>query len=163
MAKFKSEIDKLRAGVPSAGGDEPEMCLTGILNALKECERNSLIYVYTDAPPKDLELMTQVQSLAKEKESKTIFLLTRVFRQKKSLVHRRSRSLRDSYISIAGSSGGTVVTTTKTEIKNVTLDLINAEEISKSAVDLVNVSMRTPPSTPTSTLEFTLDLSISHS
>ena len=189
---FTNAIDQLKA---DGGGDEPEMCLTGILEALKVCERNSLFFVYTDAAAKDEGLMTQVISIAKEKESKIHFLLTgNVYgkRKKRSIsVEKRSSgypysaiaassggtvvglvkdfvpaaklstssrfSSEDPYSAIAASSGGTVVRTSNAEIAAVSLDLINAEEISKSEVDLVKVSMPATRSSSTSQFNFTVD------
>ncbi len=131
------------------------MCLSGILASLEACERNSLVYVYTDAMAKDSHLLTDVIALASTKESKITFLLTNPL---PSAVDHSQRY--DIYEAIAASSGGGVITTNNDDIAEVSLDLINAEELARSAVDLVKVSLVSKPATSTSTYNFIVDPTI---
>merc|ERR1739838_245905 len=54
---FKMALRKLYA---HAGGDAPEMCMTGIKVAIENCRRGSTIYVITDIDAKDHELQNLV-------------------------------------------------------------------------------------------------------
>ena len=55
VGKGKEFIDQIDALYASGGGDCKEMAFTGILDALKKGPvRDSPLYVFTDAPPKDV-------------------------------------------------------------------------------------------------------------
>ncbi len=131
------------------------MCMTGIMNALDSCDRNALVFVYTDAPAKDAHLRTQVSALANAKKSKITFLLSNnaVLRSaslslysSSDLTVRASDNFEGMYGEIASSSGGDVVKTSNKDIAAVSADLINAHDVSKPFQDLVKASYTTSAS-----------------
>lgn len=70
-----STFDKIYA---DGGGDAPELCLSGLENILKNLPDKSYaeIFVYTDAPAKDVEKESLVLGLIEQKKARVAFLLT---------------------------------------------------------------------------------------
>ncbi len=58
------------------GGDCPEMCFAGIKEGLTKSLSYSVIFVFTDADPKDAHLLEEISSLARSKQSQVSFLWT---------------------------------------------------------------------------------------
>ncbi len=61
---------KINALTANGGGDTPELYYHGLLDALKVCEPNSIVFTFTDAPAKDDYLREEVLSLALIKSTK---------------------------------------------------------------------------------------------
>ncbi|KAF4090725.1 hypothetical protein AMELA_G00055180 [Ameiurus melas] len=69
--------DEINALVPNGGGDDPEMCLSGLQLALTGSPAETEIFVFTDADAKDKQLKNTVQALIETKKSVVTFILTR--------------------------------------------------------------------------------------
>jgi hypothetical protein len=65
IEKFKSTVLALTAG---GGGDCPELSITGMLNAVQLMEEQSTLFMFTDADPKDFDMVDQLLSIADEKK-----------------------------------------------------------------------------------------------
>ncbi|XP_077460412.1 von Willebrand factor A domain-containing protein 7-like isoform X1 [Stigmatopora argus] len=83
---FKMELNNLNA---DGGGDNPEMCLSGLQLALTGAPILSEIFVFTDASAKDAYLKNTIEALIQSTKSVVNFILTDV------LDSRRKRSLQD--------------------------------------------------------------------
>ncbi|XP_072945605.1 hemicentin-1-like [Epargyreus clarus] len=70
---FYNALDQIRV---YGGGDCPELALAGIKKAVERSKPNSYIYVFTDATAKDVELESQVKSMALDKSIQITFVLT---------------------------------------------------------------------------------------
>lgn len=70
----KTTLGKITA---KGGGDEPELCLTGLSKILDHLEDKSYseIFVYTDAPAKDLDKLEEVRDKIQTKLPRITFLL----------------------------------------------------------------------------------------
>ncbi|XP_056138823.1 von Willebrand factor A domain-containing protein 7 [Lampris incognitus] len=108
------------------GGDEPEMCLSGIQLALTHSPPLSEIFVFTDASPKDAHLFNAVKALTLERQCKVTFLLTEDpgYVIKGRMRRRRSREQLSHdrfslYSSLSSLSGGLTVFTTNSDIYRV--------------------------------------------
>lgn len=66
-----SKLDVFEATVnglfPYAGGDCPELMMTGMLDALNVMEKGSTLFAFTDAAPKDVDLESSVIATAADK------------------------------------------------------------------------------------------------
>ncbi|XP_003448088.2 von Willebrand factor A domain-containing protein 7 isoform X1 [Oreochromis niloticus] len=144
--KMKEEISKLKA---SGGGDDPEMCLSGLQLALTGAPSSSDIYVFTDALAKDIELKDTIEALISSTKSKVSFFITAPF-------GRRRRSLRaasfDDYKDIALLSGGQAIQVSKSELSQAT-DII----LDTSTSALVTVLQRARNPGTQETFPVTLD------
>ncbi|XP_017318727.1 von Willebrand factor A domain-containing protein 7 isoform X1 [Ictalurus punctatus] len=69
--------DEINALIPDGGGDDPEMCLSGLQLALTGSPVQTEIFVFTDADAKDKQLKHDVQALIETKKSVVTFILTR--------------------------------------------------------------------------------------
>lgn len=67
MDDFQNALDDLYA---DGGGDCPEASVGGIKKALEVSWPNSFIFVFTDAPPKDVELQDEVIDLVQATKSR---------------------------------------------------------------------------------------------
>lgn len=63
---FKLMLQELRVG---GGTDCPEMSLSAIREGLEMSSFNSFIFVFTDADPKDVELLPEILSAVRHKNS----------------------------------------------------------------------------------------------
>uniref|UniRef100_A0A3P9LEQ7 von Willebrand factor A domain containing 11 n=1 Tax=Oryzias latipes TaxID=8090 RepID=A0A3P9LEQ7_ORYLA len=147
--KMKIELSKLTA---KDGGDEPEMCLSGIQLALTGASSSSEIYVFTDATAKDIALKDTIDALLISTKSTISFFIT-------SATRRRRRSLRaasfDDYKDLALASGGQAIRVSKSELPQAT-DIIR--DTSTSA--LVTVLQRARNDGTEETFSFMLDESL---
>ncbi|XP_040891924.1 von Willebrand factor A domain-containing protein 7 [Toxotes jaculatrix] len=133
--KMKKEISKLTA---TGGGDTPEMCLSGLQLALTGAPGSSYIYVFTDAPPKDIALKDTIVALIRSTKSTVSFFMTGASR-------RRRRSLTapsfNDYKDLALASGGQAIQVSKRQLPQAT-DIIL--DTSTSALVTVLQQERTP-------------------
>lgn len=63
------ELNKIQV---HGGGDCPEMGITAVIEALRAAKPNSHIYVFTDASPKDTNLVNEALELIQRKQSQVI-------------------------------------------------------------------------------------------
>ncbi|KAJ8342071.1 hypothetical protein SKAU_G00319990 [Synaphobranchus kaupii] len=115
---FKQRLNGLRA---SGGGDVPEKCLSGLLLALTGAPPSSDIFVFTDAPAKDIYWKSTVIALIESTKSKVTFLLTN------ALSARRRRNSNPEiplgnqlYQELAEASGGQAIVITKEMLPQAT-------------------------------------------
>ncbi|XP_039860583.1 von Willebrand factor A domain-containing protein 7-like isoform X4 [Simochromis diagramma] len=147
--KMKEEISKLKA---SGGGDDPEMCLSGLQLALTGAPSSSDIYVFTDALAKDIELKDTINALISSTKSKVSFFITTPFsRRRRSLI----AASFDDYKDIALTSGGQAIHVSKSELSQAT-DII----LDTSTSALVTVLQRARNPGTQETFPFTLDESL---
>ncbi|KAB5581390.1 hypothetical protein PHYPO_G00175100 [Pangasianodon hypophthalmus] len=67
--------DQINAIVPRGGGDDPEMCLSGLQLALTGSPPRTEIFVFTDADAKDKWLTSTVQALIERTKSVVSFII----------------------------------------------------------------------------------------
>ncbi|KAM9476981.1 von Willebrand factor A domain-containing protein 7-like [Clarias gariepinus] len=125
----------------AGGGDEPEMCLSGLLLALIVAPPQTEIFVFTDAGAKDTWLNNTVQALIEKTKSKVSFMLTNALgpgrrRRSASAIDGKqqvsTRILNPSnqlYQNLAQASGGQAIEVTKATLGQAT-DIIAATSIS---------------------------------
>lgn len=70
VSEFKMILQELNVG---GGADCPEMSLTAIKNGLEISLPNSFIFVFTDADPKDKNLLPNILQLIREKHTQVRF------------------------------------------------------------------------------------------
>ncbi|XP_056135904.1 von Willebrand factor A domain-containing protein 7 [Lampris incognitus] len=146
---MKKKIAELKA---NGGGDEPEMCLSGLRLALTSAPASSYIYVFTDATAKDIYLRDAILALIRSTKTTVSFFLTNV-------IGRRRRSLTvssfDGYRAITLASGGQVIQVSKTNLPEAT-DII----LDTSTSALVTVLQRSRNPGKQEMFPFTLDASL---
>ncbi|KAM4726270.1 LOW QUALITY PROTEIN: von Willebrand factor A domain-containing protein 7-like [Anableps anableps] len=140
---FKTYINSLH---PNGGGDAPEMSLSGLQLALTGAPPNSEIFIFTDAPAKDIHLRNPVIALIEQTKSVVNFMITNVFgfRRRRQAEENQQQSVRmaraDSqlYRDLAQASGGQAVEVSKSQL----LKAINilTESTSSSLVTLLQVA-----------------------
>ncbi|KAG8015079.1 von Willebrand factor A domain-containing protein 7, partial [Nibea albiflora] len=111
--KMKKEISKLTA---TGGGDNPEMCLSGLQLALTGAPASSHIYVFTDDIAKDIYLKDTIVALIRSTRSTVSFFMT-------GARGRKRRSLRASfqdYKDLALASGGQAIQVSKSQLPQAT-------------------------------------------
>ncbi|KAL6110554.1 uncharacterized protein ACO6RY_19613 [Pungitius sinensis] len=143
--KMKREISLLRA---NAGGDTPEMCLSGLQLALTGAPDSSDIYVFTDAVAKDIHLKDTIMALISSTKSTVSFFLTGSGRRRRSL---RASSFED-YKNLALASGGQAIQVPKSQLPQAT-DII----LDTSTSALVTVLQRARNPGKQETFPFMLD------
>nr|XP_020451861.1 von Willebrand factor A domain-containing protein 7-like [Monopterus albus] len=147
--KMKEEISKLTA---NGGGDIPEMCLSGLQLALTGAPASSNIYVFTDAPAKDIALKDTIVALIRSTKSTVSFFMTGASR-------RRRRSLRapsfEDYRDLALASGGQAIRVSKKQLPEAT-DII----LDTSTSALVTVLQRARNPGKQEMFSFMLDKSL---
>ncbi|XP_028832618.1 von Willebrand factor A domain-containing protein 7-like isoform X2 [Denticeps clupeoides] len=151
--KMKSEISRL---IATGGGDEPEMCLSGLQLALTGAPSSSNIYVFTDATAKDEHLEPNIFALIKSTKSTVSFLLTTTMRSTRSIAD-TSRSAFRLYYDLALASGGETIEVSKTNLPQAT-DII----VDTSTSALVTVVQRDRNPGTVETFSFLLDDSLSN-
>ncbi|XP_071360796.1 von Willebrand factor A domain-containing protein 7-like [Trachinotus anak] len=112
--KMKREVSKIKE---NGGGDIPEMCLSGLQLALTSAPASSHIYVFTDAPPKDIVLKDTINALIRSTKSTVSF-----YKTVKSTRRRRSPgadSFKD-YEDLALASGGLAIHVSKRQLHKAT-------------------------------------------
>lgn len=60
---------------PSGGGDDPEMAISGLRQALRDALPNSIAFLISDADAKDYNLENEVASMLRSKQTKVYFLI----------------------------------------------------------------------------------------
>ncbi|KAJ8250178.1 hypothetical protein COCON_G00221000 [Conger conger] len=146
---FKQRIDALSA---TGGGDTPEMSLSGLLLALSSAPASSEIFVFTDAPAKDVYLKSTVIALIESTKSVVTFFLTNpLFGRRRRDTNSKSRL----YQELAEASGGQAIVITKDMLDQAT-DII----VDSSTTGLVTVLhvVRNPGGTDY--FSFTVDASM---
>ncbi|XP_048852257.1 von Willebrand factor A domain-containing protein 7 [Brienomyrus brachyistius] len=132
---FKQRITALGA---SGGGDEPEMCLSGLQLALTGAPPSSEIFVFTDASAKDIYLKSTVLSLMESTKSVVTFMLTKVFGarrrrsndnnqgQQQQFSSRVSSSASQEYQQLAQASGGLAIQASKANLPQATSIILDS-------------------------------------
>ncbi|ROI47898.1 von Willebrand factor A domain-containing protein 7 [Anabarilius grahami] len=160
---FKARINSLTA---SGGGDEPEMCLSGLLLALAGAPPSSDIFVFTDASAKDSELKSTVQAMIERTKSTVTFMLTNPFsfRRRRDVSQSQqfnSRSIPQSdlqlYRDLAHISGGQAIEVTRATLSQATAVITDA---STSVLVTVLQVVRSPA--VAESFSFVLDPSLSN-
>ncbi|KAK3573304.1 hypothetical protein QTP86_022694, partial [Hemibagrus guttatus] len=113
---MKREISKLSA---VGGGDEPEMCLSGLQLALTGAPASSHIYVFTDATAKDVHLENTIIALIRSTKSTVSVFMTRKRRFARDL-GTQGRSGFQVYYNLALASGGQAIEVTKANLPSAT-------------------------------------------
>ncbi|XP_039682395.1 von Willebrand factor A domain-containing protein 7-like [Perca fluviatilis] len=160
---FKRAINALSA---AGGGDLPELSLSGLQLALTGAPPNSEIFLFTDAPAKDLYLKSTVIALIERTKSVVNFMITNIlgFRRRKrsdDSQEQEQQNIRmvtsdaQVYKDLAQASGGLAIQVTKSELLMATS--IITESSSSSLVTLVQAS-RSPGKAENFT--FTVDESV---
>jgi hemicentin len=77
VTSSKSEFEKMLGRLEVYGGSDcMEPSIEAIKQALEACQPKSFIFVFTDAPPKDIQFVDDVIELVQATQSKVIFVLT---------------------------------------------------------------------------------------
>ncbi|KAK0148274.1 von Willebrand factor A domain-containing protein 7 [Merluccius polli] len=112
---FKARINSLTA---SGGDDIPGLCLSGLQLALVAAPPSSEIFVFTDAPAKDVERFGAVTALIESSKSVVTFMLTEVT----SVTHSLSQLDVQLYRELAQASGGQAIeVSTKSDLPQATI------------------------------------------
>ncbi|KAK6317580.1 hypothetical protein J4Q44_G00129800, partial [Coregonus suidteri] len=145
---FKAQINALYA---AGGGDLPEMSLSGLQLALTGAPPSSEIFLFTDAPAKDLYLTGTVNALIERTKSVVTFFLTgslglrrrRGSDQGQGQVQHSRMAVSDAqlYRNLAQSSGGQAIQVTKTELPKATSIIV---ESSSSSLVTILQAVRSP-------------------
>ncbi|XP_045569843.1 von Willebrand factor A domain-containing protein 7 [Salmo salar] len=145
---FKAQINALSA---DGGGDFPEMSLSGLQVALTGAPPSSEIFLFTDAPAKDLNLMGTVIALIERTKSVVSFFLTgslglrrrRASDQGQGQVQHSRMVESDSqlYMELSQASGGQAIQVTKTELPKATSIIV---ESSSSSLVTILQAVRSP-------------------
>ena len=131
---FAQEINQLTA---SGGGDDPELYYHGLLDALKACEPDSIVFTFTDAPAKDDYLRDEVLSLALMKLVKINSIVVvsssgRNFKNQTDSIdksnQRASRSSILDYQDLAKTTGGLSIFSGNEFIRNISNLIISQQE-----------------------------------
>ncbi|KAI4879515.1 hypothetical protein NFI96_006856 [Prochilodus magdalenae] len=148
--EMKQTVNSIRV---AGGGDIPELSLTGIELALLTAPPLSDIFVFTDAPPKDTQLLDTVKSLIESTRSKVSFLLTNALSRRRSRRSALTNAANSFYQQLAQLSGGQAIEVTKATLPLATA--IIKDSITSSlggAVTLLQVD-----SSQTKTFSFLVD------
>ncbi|XP_036423622.1 von Willebrand factor A domain-containing protein 7-like [Colossoma macropomum] len=134
----------------SGGGDIPELSLSGIRLALTTAPPSSDIFVFTDAPPKDTELLDTVISLVESTRSKVTSLLTNALNRRRTRRSALTNPTNSVYQQLAQLSGGQVIEVTKNTLPLATA--VIEDSITSSMVTVLQVESTRPD-----TFSFLLD------
>uniref|UniRef100_A0A8C2KG00 von Willebrand factor A domain-containing protein 7-like n=1 Tax=Cyprinus carpio TaxID=7962 RepID=A0A8C2KG00_CYPCA len=148
---MKSEISKIRA---HGGGDTPEMCLSALQLALTGAPSSSHIYVFTDAPPKDMHLEKTISALIRSTKSSVSFFMTASRRSKRTLTASTQFQV---YYDMALASGGQAIEVSKSSLSQAT-DII----VDTSTSALVTILQRSRNPGLVESIPFLLDKSVSN-
>ncbi|XP_028277317.1 von Willebrand factor A domain-containing protein 7-like [Parambassis ranga] len=144
---FKNLINSLTA---SGGGDYPEMSLSGLELALTNAPPNSEIFVFTDAPAKDIELKGTVIALIEQTKTVVNFMITGFLgssRRRRDVGNDPQqqqrgwmvRSEAQLYRDLAQASGGQAIQVTKNELLTAAINIVT-ESSTSSLVTLLLAS-----------------------
>ncbi|XP_041838691.1 LOW QUALITY PROTEIN: von Willebrand factor A domain-containing protein 7-like [Melanotaenia boesemani] len=147
--KMKKELSQLKA---NGGGDNPEMCLSGVQLALTGAPSSSQIFVFTDAEAKDIALKDTILALISRTQSAVNYYTTFT-----SSRRRRSPSASsfEDYKDLALASGGLAIQVLKSQLHKAT-DVI----LDTSTSALVTVLQRARTPGKEETFPFMLDESL---
>ncbi|XP_026100494.1 von Willebrand factor A domain-containing protein 7-like [Carassius auratus] len=148
---MKSEISKLSA---KGGGDIPEMCLSALQLALTGAPSSSYIYVFTDAPAKDMNLEKTIKALIRSTKSAVTFFITASMRRRRTP---RALSQFQVYYDMALASGGQAIEVSKSSLSQAT-DII----VDTSTSALVTILQRSRDPGLVESFPFLLDKSLSN-
>ena len=134
-------IEAVNSLKTNRGGDCPELGMTGLYKALLQSLHDSVIYYFSDADAKDVNLAPVVLILAKQKRVKLNFILTG-----QCSFNRKRRSTGDSpqlgsqalYTSLAAVTGGQVLKIQKSKVR-VFVDIIGSKISDRDSNDLIEV------------------------
>ncbi|XP_051258148.1 von Willebrand factor A domain-containing protein 7 [Dicentrarchus labrax] len=141
---FKNAINSLSA---DGGGDFAEMSLSGLQLALTGAPPNSEIFLFTDAPAKDIYLKSTVIALIERTKSVVNFMITNLlgFRRRRQSSNNQqqqhSRMVKSDaqlYKDLAQASGGQAIEVTKSELQVATSLIV--ESSSSSLVTLLQAT-----------------------
>ncbi|KAM8880382.1 von Willebrand factor A domain-containing protein 7 [Spinachia spinachia] len=142
---FKDSINKLSA---DGGGDTPELALSGLQLALTAAPPSSEIFVFTDAPAKDVYLKNTIIALIQSSMCVVTFLITDAvagLRRRRSSLGAVSRSINQNdaqlYSDLAQASGGQAITVSKSDLSLATTVI---QDSSATAVVTVFQVVRNP-------------------
>ncbi|XP_076830852.1 von Willebrand factor A domain-containing protein 7 [Brachyhypopomus gauderio] len=147
---MKGEIAKLTA---RGGGDEPEMCLSGLQLALTGAPASSHIYVFTDASAKDINLEKTIIALIRSTKSTVSFFMTKKFSGR--TVRMAEPTPFQLYYDLALASGGEAIEVSKANLPNAT-DII----VDSSTSALVTILQRARNPGHVESFPFLLDASV---
>lgn len=113
---FKGIMQSLTA---SGGGDCPELAMTGIFNALTVLEEGSIVFMFTDAAPKDVDIAAEVIGMAVAKN-----IQIEIFKFDSDcddgLIAKRLDSVSDEvYSGVAFGTGGTYHSLPRSEVASI--------------------------------------------
>ncbi|XP_029949231.1 von Willebrand factor A domain-containing protein 7-like [Salarias fasciatus] len=161
---FKASINRLTA---MEGGDNPELSLSGLRLALSAAPPASNIFIFTDAPAKDITLTNAVTALIESTKSVVTFMLTDVFparrrrRRQSDSQNPLTRSLTQAqtelYRDLAQASGGQTIEVSKLDLTQATAVI---EDLSANAV--VTVFQATVDPGRRDNFPFAIDASITN-
>uniref|UniRef100_A0A672ISW4 von Willebrand factor A domain-containing protein 7-like n=1 Tax=Salarias fasciatus TaxID=181472 RepID=A0A672ISW4_SALFA len=159
---FKASINRLTA---TGGGDNPELSLSGLRLALTAAPLASDIFLFTDAPAKDISLRNTVTALIESTKSVVTFMLTDVFparrrRRRQSdgqnpLTRSLTQAQTELYRDLARASGGQTIEVSKLDLTQATAVI---EDLSANAV--VTVFQATVDPGRSENFPFAIDASI---
>ncbi|XP_026856241.2 von Willebrand factor A domain-containing protein 7 [Electrophorus electricus] len=150
---MKREISKLTA---TGGGDEPEMCLSGLQLALTGAPASSHIYVFTDAPAKDMNLEKTIIALIHSTKSTVSFFITSKTTSVRT-VRMEGRTKFQLYYDFALASGGQAIEVSKANLPNAT-DII----VDSSTSALVTILQQAKNPGRVESFPFLIDASLSN-
>nr|XP_057944291.1 von Willebrand factor A domain-containing protein 7-like [Doryrhamphus excisus]XP_057944292.1 von Willebrand factor A domain-containing protein 7-like [Doryrhamphus excisus]XP_057944293.1 von Willebrand factor A domain-containing protein 7-like [Doryrhamphus excisus] len=146
---FQGYIDDLSA---SGGGDEAELSLSGLQLALMGAPRSSDIFLFTDAPAKDVELKNTVIALIERTQSVVNFLITgtTTVNRRRSINRQHHNRIAQSdaqvYQDLAQAAGGVFVEVESDELLAATTII---RQIANSSVVTLLQATRDPGMTVT--------------
>ncbi|XP_070773357.1 von Willebrand factor A domain-containing protein 7-like [Enoplosus armatus] len=139
---FKNAINSLSA---VGGGDMEEMSLSGLQLALAAAPSNSEIFLFTDAPAKDINLKSAVIALIEQTKTVVNFMITNIFgfrrrrqsgnnqQQQQQQQQHSSRMITSGiqlYRDLAQAAGGQAIEVTKSELPVATSIIIESSRAS---------------------------------
>ncbi|XP_041922784.1 von Willebrand factor A domain-containing protein 7-like [Alosa sapidissima] len=153
---MKAEISALTA---NGGGDMPEMCLSGLQLALTGAPPSSQIYVFTDAPAKDMSLEKTIIALIRStKSTVNIFMTANRKVTRRSLGPARlPRADFRVYYDLALASGGQAIEVAKASLPQATEIIVDS-----TTSALVTILQRARNPGAVETFSFLLDESVSN-
>ncbi|KAM9792686.1 von Willebrand factor A domain-containing protein 7-like [Neosynchiropus ocellatus] len=148
---FKASIDRLTFG---GGGDIPEMSLSGLQLALTAAPPYSEIFVFTDAPAKDVHLRGTIQALIESTKSTVTFMTTHsAGRWGRAVSGTQTYQL---YSDLSAASGGLAIKVEKSELHDAMSVMMDS---SQSAVVTV-AEFESRPGRGTEAFLFLVDASL---
>ncbi|XP_062407515.1 von Willebrand factor A domain-containing protein 7 [Sardina pilchardus] len=150
---MKNQIAALSA---NGGGDIPEMCLSGLELALTGAPPSSQIYIFTDAPAKDMHLEKTIIALIRSSKSTVNIFMTPSKRSSK-YSGRYPRADFRVYYDMALASGGQAVEVSKSSLPEATEIIVDS-----STSALVTILQRARNPGKIETFPFLLDESVSN-